>query len=168
MKYSHRELVKFAKKKLHCWGCLPIATEISFWSVTGEVADAIGWTARCSILFECKSSRADFLRDKEKLFRIMPDHGMGDFRFYLTNAGVIKSEDEIPSGWGCYEISDGKIKHKFGVIYANALPIPLNGNKSEEIGLMRSLFRRMAENKKGNGLVRNNTEKTEKTEVNHG
>lgn len=148
MKYSHRELVEFAKKKLHNWGCLPIATEISFWSVTGEMADAIGWTSRCSILFECKASRSDFLRDDKKVFRIVQNQGMGDFRFYLTNAGVIKSEDEIPSGWGCYEISDGKIKHKFGVRYSKDLLCPLQGNKFIEIGLMRSLFRRMAETKK--------------------
>ena len=139
---THKELVEQAAKQLKRWNCLPICVEIASATSTNEIPDAIGFTAAHSILFECKATRSDFLKDKLKPFRIVPESGMGDFRFYLTNEGVIKSVDELPQGWGCYEIIDKKIKHKFGVRFDNAVPRPLLGSKITEIVIMRSWIRR--------------------------
>lgn len=119
---DHKTLIKYACKQLKSWSCQPISNELVTCNSTGEIPDAIGWTCIASILFECKTGRADFLKDRSKLFRFdLPDHGMGDWRFYLTNPDVIHSEEELPDGWGCYEIVDNedankiKLKHVFGL-----------------------------------------------------
>ena len=109
---THKELIIEAEKQLKRWRCYPICTEMVCYTSTGETPDAIGWSSNGSILFECKASRLDFLRDKDKPFRKVNESGMGDFRFYLTNKDVIKSVEEMPKGWGCYEIIDGKVKYQ--------------------------------------------------------
>ena len=139
---THKELVDLAARQLKRWHCIPVCTELVSYTRTGEIPDAIGWTAYVSIMFECKASRADFLRDKQKLFRQYADMGVGDFRFYLTPPGVIKSTTELPLGWGCYEAENGKVRHKFGVRYDNAVPHPCEGSKVNEIVIMRSWIRR--------------------------
>ena len=146
---DHKNLVHHAVKQLHSWGCCPVVSELVTCNSTGEIPDAIGWTCRASILFECKVSRADFSRDRGKLFRFdLPDHGMGDWRFYLTNPGVVRSADELPPGWGCYEIAEGEDKkvrllHKFGIKYRWTEPSPLRGDKDNEITMLRSIIRRI-------------------------
>ena len=146
---DHKDLVQHAARQLRTWGCRPVVSELVTCNSTGETPDAIGWTCRASVLFECKASRADFLRDRDKLFRFhLPDRGMGDWRFYLTNPGVVLSVEELPSGWGCYEIEDdgaGKIRlaHKFGIKYRRVTPSPLQGNKHNEIAMLRSIIRRL-------------------------
>lgn len=144
---THDELVDLAVRQLKRWRCLPICREITTIMATGEIPDAIGWKSDYSIMFECKVSRADFLRDNKKPFRLCKLNGVGDFRFYITNEGVIKSADELPDGWGCYEVIDKKIKHKFGVRYDTAVPNPFQGNKHKEIIIMRSWIRRFMEEK---------------------
>ena len=146
---THKELVDHAARQLKRWRCLPICRELNCYTTSNEIPDVIGWTYSNSIMFECKASRSDFLRDKEKPFRILPESGVGDFRFYLTNEDVIKSADELPAGWGCYEVIAGKVKHKFGVRYDNAVPRPLNGSKKNELIIMRSWIRRFVEFGKG-------------------
>jgi hypothetical protein len=65
-----------------------------------ERVDVIGWrNAGFSILIECKRSRADFLRDKEKHFRALSDLGYGNMRFYLCPAGLLLPAD-MPPKWG--------------------------------------------------------------------
>lgn len=141
---THKELVEVAAEQLKRWRCLPICTEMVTQNCSGEIPDVIGWTARASILIECKASRPDFLADRGKLFRYsLPDSGVGDFRFYFTNPGVIGSANEIPDGWGVYEVIEGKPKYKFGVRYSNVENIPLHGNKREEVTLLRSYIRRV-------------------------
>ena len=99
---NHKELVAVAVAQLKRWRCLPICAEMVTQNIYGEVPDAIGWTSRASILIECKASRSDFLADLKKVFRVdFPESGMGDFRFYFTNPGVITSETDIPLGWAC-------------------------------------------------------------------
>ncbi len=78
--------------------------------VSGEMPDAIGWKKVChSVLVECKISRADFLADREKGFRQMPETGVGCERFYLAPRGLIRSE-ELPAGWGFLEVSGREIE----------------------------------------------------------
>jgi hypothetical protein len=72
--------------------------------------DAIGWKkASHSVLVECKISRADFLADRGKPFRLKPESGVGCERFYLAPAGMIKVQ-ELPAGWGLLECRERKIE----------------------------------------------------------
>jgi hypothetical protein len=55
------------------------------------------------VLVECKASRADFLADHQKPFRLKQQQGMGCERFYFAIAGLI-SPQELPQGWGLLEL----------------------------------------------------------------
>lgn len=68
-------------------------------SCNSEIPDVVGFNMHTSILIECKADRADFLSDKKKFFRRNNKYGMGQYRFYLVNDGIV-SEEEIPEGWG--------------------------------------------------------------------
>lgn len=153
---THKELVSIAATWLRRKNCIPVITEMVTYNTSGEIPDAIGWTSRSSILIECKASRSDFLREREKPFRFdLPEIGVGDFRFYLTNPGVILSADEIPCGWGVYECDEkGKLVHRFGARYENAAKIPLTGNRTNELALLRSYIRRINDCTKGTIDVR--------------
>jgi hypothetical protein len=71
---------------------------------SGETPDAIGWKGRNhSVVIECKISRADFLADRSKSWRLDPDCALGCERFYLAPAEMISLE-ELPRGWGLLEI----------------------------------------------------------------
>lgn len=96
---KHSELVTCAGKWLKSFGCSVVLCEMTAHTNNGEMPDAIGWKGGHSILIECKSSRADFVADAKKLFRIYPVSGMGEVRLYLCPEGVI-SPDELPDGWG--------------------------------------------------------------------
>lgn len=67
-----------------------------------EDADVWGTNGASTTLVEVKTSRADFLRDKEKRCRKDPLSGMGNFRWYYALEGIIK-EEELPEGWGLVE-----------------------------------------------------------------
>ena len=60
----------------------------------GEIPDAFGWDRDHSWLIECKTSRADYRSDRQKLRT-----AVGTYRFYLCPPGLIKPE-ELPDGWG--------------------------------------------------------------------
>jgi hypothetical protein len=58
---------------------------------------------------ECKVTRADFLADRGKPFRLKPEQGVGSERFYLTPPALVKVE-ELPAGWGLLELRRGRIE----------------------------------------------------------
>lgn len=99
---THEKLVKAAVAWLRRYGCGVVLSEQS--CASGETPDAIGWKRAChSVVVECKISRADFLADADKTFRMKPEKGMGCERFYLAPAGLI-SVNEVPPGWGLLEL----------------------------------------------------------------
>ncbi len=99
---THEKLVKAAVAWLRRYGCGVVLSEQS--CASGETPDAIGWKRAChSVVVECKVSRADFLADADKTFRVKPEKGMGCERFYLATAGLI-SANEVPPGWGLLEL----------------------------------------------------------------
>lgn len=109
---THAELVQIAAKWLRGKGCGAVLTELT--SAAWETPDAIGFRSDYSILLECKVSRADFLEDKKKHFRIYPTNGQGTFRFYLCPQGVIKP-DELPDKWGLIWVDEnGKPRQVVG------------------------------------------------------
>ena len=98
---THAQLVQKAVQWLRSYRCGVILSEQA--CASGEMPDAIGWKRAChSVLVECKISRADFLADRDKLFRQKSQLGMGCERFYLTPAGLLR-EEELPDGWGLLE-----------------------------------------------------------------
>jgi hypothetical protein len=77
---------------------------------SGEIPDVIGWKARCrSVLVECKNSRADFLADRAKPWRMDSAGALGCERFYMAPAGMIAAAD-LPPGWGQLEVRGRKVE----------------------------------------------------------
>ena len=100
---THAQLVERAVRWLRAYRCGVVLSEQA--CVSGEMPDAIGWKRAChSVLVECKVTRADFLADRAKPFRLKPEKAVGSERFYLTPPGLVKVE-ELPAGWGLLEAS---------------------------------------------------------------
>jgi hypothetical protein len=99
---KHTHLVSAAVDWLrHEYGCGIILSEQ--FCATGEIPDAIGWKGiNRSVVVECKVSRADFLADAIKPFRLKPEEGLGCERLYMAPQGVIALE-ELPVHWGLLE-----------------------------------------------------------------
>ncbi|HBU7416013.1 hypothetical protein EXT91_02695, partial [Klebsiella quasipneumoniae subsp. similipneumoniae] len=76
---------------------------------TGEQPDAMGFRNFASCLIEAKCSRADLLADRKKRFRQRPELGMGDWRFFISEPGIISVED-LPPGWGLLHVVNGKVR----------------------------------------------------------
>jgi len=94
---THAQLVQRAVAWLRSYRCGVVLSEQA--CLSGEMPDAIGWKRAChSVLVECKTSRADFLADRDKPFRRKQELGLGCERFYLTPATMLRPE-ELPAGW---------------------------------------------------------------------
>jgi len=105
---THAQLVEKAVRWLRRYRCGVVLSEQA--CVSGEMPDAIGWKRAChSVLIECKVTRADFLADRAKPFRLRPEQGVGCERFYMVPAAMLRCE-ELPVGWGLLEIDRGKIE----------------------------------------------------------
>lgn len=79
----------------------------------GEIPDVIGFNSYGTFLLEAKVSRADFISDKKKKFRRMPHYGMGDWRFFICEKGLITKE-ELPPMWGLIEVNEkGRARVRF-------------------------------------------------------
>jgi hypothetical protein len=69
----------------------------------GESPDALGFRSGGpwfgTYLVEVKTSRSDFLADRNKKFRLDPTLGVGNWRFYFCPAGLIEPH-EVPEMWG--------------------------------------------------------------------
>lgn len=134
-KMTHLDLVEIAKRWLRK-RCNVVITEMT--SGIQEQPDAIGWEyGGHSIVVECKTSRSDFLYDKNKTHNRF-DSAMGDKRFYLAPKGLIKPE-ELSEKYGLLECVDRKRNPK---IIRQA---QWNKGKSayDEITLLLSAFRRI-------------------------
>ena len=104
---THAQLVEKAVRWLRRYRCGVVLSEQA--CVSGEMPDAIGWKrASHSVLVEAKVTRADFLADRAKPFRLKPGDGVGCERFYLTPAELITA-GELPRGWGLLECRGGKV-----------------------------------------------------------
>ena len=104
---THAQLVKVAEQWLRRYRCGIVLSEQQCSS--GEMPDAIGWKSKCrSVVVECKISRADFLADRSKEWRVNPEIALGCERFYLSPRGMIRAE-ELPKGWGLLEYHDRRV-----------------------------------------------------------
>lgn len=114
------------------------------WSNEGELPDTLGFRNGVSCLIEVKCSRSDFLADKKKRFRVDPSKGMGDWRFYMCEPGIIAIED-LPDGWGLLYVEGRKVIKVHGWP-GNALWVtgkPFNSNKQAECDYLYSALRRV-------------------------
>ena len=106
---THPALVELAVRWLRTsYRCGIILSEQACCS--GEVPDVIAWKARCrSVLVECKVTRADFLADGDKPWRLDPRNALGCERFYMAPAWLIAAA-ELPPGWGLLEVRGRKVE----------------------------------------------------------
>lgn len=101
MSLTHDQLIAAARIWLRDQQrCAVVLTEMV--NGSGETPDAIGWRGAHTIVVECKISRADFLADAKKPFRMNASGGMGDYRYFLAPSGLIEPHD-LPLGWGLLE-----------------------------------------------------------------
>jgi len=107
--------------------------------VSGEMPDALGWKQAChSVLVECKVTRADFLADRAKPFRLKPEKGVGSERFYLTPPGLIHGE-ELPPGWGLLGVRRGRVE----IVQASAKNLRTATGFRYEMNLLLASLRRV-------------------------
>jgi hypothetical protein len=148
MALTHRELCQIAYKFLKRNG-FKVCFHDRFIAVTstGEQPDAMGFRNSASCLIEAKCSRADLLADRKKRFRKNPSLGMGDWRFFISEPGIISVED-LPPGWGLLHVVNGRVRKVHGwpkgnCCWGNPDDKPFTGNKQVECDYMLSALRRM-------------------------
>lgn len=146
---THRELIEIGYKWL-MKRCSFAFKELVSAGGYGECPDVIGFNSLGSFLLEAKISRSDFLKDKKKIFRIEPEKGMGDWRFFICPKGLIK-KDELPNMWGLIEVNEkGKALTTYNPFgKGNIYSLWKRNKKFElaEISMMKSALRRIEEKK---------------------
>src|SRR5450755_4251123 len=134
---THVQLVEKAVRWLRSYRCGVVLSEQA--CVSGEMPDAIGWKrANHSVLVECKVTRADFLADRAKPFRLKPEKGVGCERFYLTPPALVKPQ-ELPPGWGLLELSRGRIE----IVQPSAKNLLTASGLKYEMNLLLASLRRV-------------------------
>lgn len=134
-------------KRAEAWlrgtqGCSVVLCELV--TAAGETPDAIGWKTGASTLIECKISRADFFRDKDKLHH-RAGVGMGTYRYYMVPAGLIKRE-EVPPMWGLLEVGPRAVKKtKSATTRSKEPPDVIAFRQQREIVMLVSALRRANE-----------------------
>ena len=124
-------------------GCPNAFSEVNSSSNGGEIVDSIGLkTAEGieTIVIEVKVSRSDFLADKKKAFRVNPEEGMGNFRYYLCPEGLIR-ESDLPERWGLIEVGQrGKMSVVCGHVNGNKQGWYFKANRDAELGMTSLLL----------------------------
>lgn len=134
---THAQMVKIAVEWLRRYRCGVVLSEQA--CASGEMPDAIGWKRAChSVMVECKISRADFLADRGKPFRVKPAMGLGCERFYLAPAGLIAAE-ELPAGWGLLECRQRRVE----MVQASAKNLRTAKGFGYEMNLLLASLRRV-------------------------
>jgi hypothetical protein len=135
---THSRLVDEAVRWLRSkYRCGIVLSEQSCCS--GEMPDAIGWKGRNhSVVVECKISRADFLADAAKPWRLNSQCAVGCERFYLAPPELIACA-ELPSGWGLLE-SRGREVH---VLQKSKKNLRSPEGLANEMNLLLSSLRRV-------------------------
>jgi hypothetical protein len=134
---THSQLVERAVRWLRWYRCGVVLSEQA--CTNGEMPDAIGWKQAChSVLVECKVTRTDFLADRAKPFRMKPEKGVGNERFYLTPPALAKV-GELPPGWGLLEFRRGRIE----MVHPSAKNLRTAAGFRSEMNLLLASLRRV-------------------------
>jgi hypothetical protein len=139
---THSELIESGEKwlKRPYKNCLSTGHSacslvlIELVTIAGEIPDCIGFNYHSSIVLEAKTSLSDFYADAKKHWRIYPDYGMGDQRFFICEENIIPVE-KVNNGWGLLNV----IGKKIIVVKDSAI---FNANKKNEILMLLSYIRR--------------------------
>jgi hypothetical protein len=91
------------------------------------------------VLVECKVSRADFLADAAKPFRLKSEEGMGSQRFYMAPAGMIRP-NELPKQWGLLEL---QVRDVRVVVKPGRLDLRSEVGLMKEMNLLLASLRRV-------------------------
>jgi len=144
---THEELVKKSAAWLRTEMRCPIVVT-GFSPYAGESPDVIGFfDGGDSIMIECKTSRIDFIMDRNKIFRRIPKNGMGDYRYLAVANDILQSDDDIYDKWGVIVFGDNshevilrakkinkrrkdlEVSFMVGAIRNNAIPISCPNSK---------------------------------------
>lgn len=141
-KLTHKQLVNISSKWLKKHeqnivlpNCSIIASEVVSSAETGEIPDILGWCSWASVLIEVKTTRKDFLRDRNKPFRYSSGIGVGEFRYYLSPDGILSTKD-VPENWGLLHCD------KNGKIYIIKIADKQQSNLRSERSILLSMLRR--------------------------
>ena len=96
---SHKDLVRIATK----WACGRHQVVMAERNGIYEIPDVMAFSWQYSTLIECKTSRADFNRDKRKLPRLDEHYAFGNYRVYCCPKGLL-TENDIPEKWVLLEV----------------------------------------------------------------
>jgi hypothetical protein len=100
-----------------------------------ECPDVFGFGSALTQLVEVKVTRSDFLNDRNKIWRINPQEGIGQLRSYLCPEGLVGIED-LPDKWGLlYAVGSKKI------ITAKEPEVQISDTQ-QEMNLAASILRR--------------------------
>lgn len=136
MESEHQKLVE--KGRIWLFRKCPIVlTEINSIS---EAPDVLGFQNGLSILIECKANLPDYYADGRKYFREKAEHGIGDYRYYLTPKGLLERA-KLRHGWGLLELNGNGISK---IKEASKFPVV---NKWHEVALLQSAIRRIGQAK---------------------
>lgn len=110
---THKQLIEHVERYCYANQFSRVLTQPSP-AYTGESPDVIAFRrAGVSWLFECKASRADFMADLDKPFRIATRReGMGKCRVYVSEPRILDQRDVIDSapGWGLAHIINEQVQ----------------------------------------------------------
>lgn len=102
--FTHGELVLIAYRWVMRTGGAAVAFR-ELVTLAMETPDVLGLGGTvASILVECKVSRADFLADRKKAWRVNPSMGMGSHRIYCAPEGLLQL-DELPEKWALLSVA---------------------------------------------------------------
>lgn len=141
---THEELCRVAVRWLNNRMVIGVS-EISYAS---EIPDALGYGSYGTVLIECKTSRADFLRDGKKWCRKDSAKGLGNYRYFMCVEGLIKT-DELPEKWGLLWVKNGKVYLKKGAKYyghSGHEDWYFESARDSELGILAQVARRLRDN----------------------
>jgi hypothetical protein len=145
---EHKALVLLADRWLKRQGWEVVIRDcFKAYVSTRESPDLIAWRYGISIVIECKASRGDFMKDKEKVFRKVG--GMGNWRFYLCRPDIIRPHDldDRAPGWGLLYVRESSIETVVGWPKGNInwyTDKPFDANHKCENEILVSALRRLA------------------------
>ena len=132
---AHAQLVKRAQRWLEIQGCGVVITELT--TAARETPNAIGWHGNRSFVIECKVSRSDYYRDKNKaLHRTELGGAFGNRRYYMTPPGLLVVKN-LPEHWGLLEV------HEKSVTVVKPCVDVYEFDRMPEVLLLTSALRRM-------------------------
>lgn len=126
-----QEAARWLKKQRFA-GYKYIAVELV--CIAAENPDVWGTNGCVSTMIEVKTSRSDFLRDKEKFCRTHQEHAIGNYRYYLCPEGII-NPTELPDNWGLLYWNGKEIKL---IVAASKIQV----NNTGELAILCSIMRR--------------------------